>query len=124
MAQIETCAAVDRVEELAAVPDVDLFIGPADLAASFGVPGQTSHSSVQQAAARIVKAARIHGKCTATACAPEEFGFWLSLGIDLLFCANDISCLKQAAGDMLDDARKALQQVSKNSARDLNETRA
>ena len=124
MAQIETSAAVDRVEELAAVPDVDLFIGPADLAASFGVPGQTSHPSVQQAAARIVKAARIHDKCTATACAPEEFGFWLGLGVDLLFCANDISCLKQAAGDMLGDARKALQQVSKNAARDLNETRA
>ncbi|SPE19439.1 HpcH/HpaI aldolase [Candidatus Sulfotelmatomonas gaucii] len=123
MAQIETSTAVDRVEELAAVPDVDLFIGPADLAASFGVPGQTSHSSVQQAASKIVKAARIHDKCVATACAPEEFGFWLGLGIDLLFCANDISCLKQAASDMLGNARKALLHISKNSARDLKETR-
>jgi 4-hydroxy-2-oxoheptanedioate aldolase len=124
MAQIESTAGLERVEELAAIPDVDLFIGPADLAASLGVAGNTSHPSVRAAAARIVKAARDHDKCVATACAPEEFGFWLGLGIDLLYCANDISCLKQAAGDMLADARQALQQVTKNSARVLDETRA
>lgn len=116
MAQIESISALDRVEELAAVPDVDLFIGPADLAASLGVPGQTAHPTVQAAATRIVKAARNHGKCVATACAPQEFSFWISLGIDLLFCANDISCLKQAAGDLLDDARQALQQAAGNTA--------
>ena len=38
MGQIETQSALARIEELAAVPDVDLFIGPADLAASLGVP--------------------------------------------------------------------------------------
>jgi 2-keto-3-deoxy-L-rhamnonate aldolase RhmA len=70
---------------------------------------------VQAAAARIVKAARNYDKCVATACAPEEFAFWLGLGIDLLFCANDISCLKQAASDLLGDARKALEQVRGNS---------
>jgi len=111
MAQIESNAALGRVEELAAVPDVDLFIGPADLAASLGVAGHTSHPTVQAAAARIVIAARNHDKRVATACAPEEFGFWLGLGIDLLFCANDISCLKQAAGDLLGDARQALERV-------------
>jgi 4-hydroxy-2-oxoheptanedioate aldolase len=116
MAQIESSAALDRVEELAAVPDVDLFIGPADLAASLGVAGNTSHTSVQAAAARIVKAARNHNKCVSTACAPEEFGFWLGLGIDLLFCANDIACLKQAAGDLLVDARRTLERASNNDA--------
>ncbi|MGH9599398.1 MAG: HpcH/HpaI aldolase family protein [Terracidiphilus sp.] len=109
MAQIETEAALNRVDELAAVPDVDLFIGPADLAASLGVPAQTSHPKVRAAAARIVKAARAHGKSVATACAPEEFAFWLDLGIDLLYCTNDIACLKQAAGDLLGDARTILE---------------
>jgi len=121
MAQIETNAALARVDELAAVPGVDLFIGPADLAASLGVAGNTSHPSVQQAAAKIVKAARDHGKSVATACAPEEFGFWLGLGIDLLYCANDISCLKQAAGDTLTSARRILDHVSSNGLRTLNE---
>jgi 4-hydroxy-2-oxoheptanedioate aldolase len=116
MAQIESKAALNRVDELASVPDVDLFIGPADLAASMGFPGQTAHPAVQAAAEKIVQAARNHDKCVATACAPQEFGFWLGLGIDLLFAANDISCLKQAAGDLLDDARRLLGRVSSNVA--------
>jgi 2-keto-3-deoxy-L-rhamnonate aldolase RhmA len=109
MAQIETETALNRVDELAAVPDVDLFIGPADLAASLGVPSQTGHPLVQKAAANIVRAARAHNKCVATACAPEEYEFWLGLGIDLLFCTNDIACLKQAAGDLLGEARSVLE---------------
>ena len=109
MAQIETEAALARVDELAAVPDVDLFIGPADLAASLGVPSQTGHSRVREAATRIVEAARAHGKAVATACAPEEYRFWLDLGIDLLYCTNDIACLKMAASDLLGEARALLE---------------
>ena len=112
MAQIETATALERVDELAAVPDVDLFIGPADLAASLGLPSQTGHPRVQQAAVKIVQAARAHNKCVATACAAEEFGFWLDLEIDLLFCANDVACLKQAAGDRLREARQILERQS------------
>jgi 4-hydroxy-2-oxoheptanedioate aldolase len=112
MAQIETSTALSRVDELAAVPDVDLFIGPADLAASLGVPAQTSHPTVQAAAAKIVQAARANNKCVATACAPDDFAFWLGLGIDLLFCANDVACLKRAAGELLGAARQILERTA------------
>ncbi len=108
MAQIESEMALARLEELAAVPDVDLFIGPADLAASLGVPSQTSHSRVRAAASEIARVARANGKCVATACAPQEYDFWLGLGIDLLFCTNDIACLKHAAGELLSNAREVL----------------
>ena len=108
MGQIETTTALDRIHDLAACPGVDLFIGPADLAASLGVPAQTEHPTVQTASARILEAARAHDKLVATACAPADFAFWLNLGIDLLFCANDLACLKQAAGDSLAMAREIL----------------
>jgi 4-hydroxy-2-oxoheptanedioate aldolase len=108
MAQIESGDALGRLDELAAFPDVDLFIGPADLAASLGVPSQTGHPMVQAAASDIVRAARAHDKCVATACGPADYRFWLDLGIDLLFCTNDIACLKQAAGDFLNEARRIL----------------
>ncbi len=119
MAQIETGSALDRIEELAAVPGVDLFIGPADLAASLGYTAQTGHPVVQAAANKIVRAARAHNKCVATACAPAEYGFWIELGVDLLFCSNDISCLKQAAGDNLDKARNLLTQTTEVAAQAL-----
>ena len=116
MAQIETEAALSRLDELASVPDVDLFIGPADLASSLGVPSKTSHPSVQAASTEIVRTARKHDKCVATACPPEDYGFWLGLGIDLLFCTNDIAALKKAAGELLSNAQEILRRkaVSKS----------
>ena len=106
MAQIETVDAMHRLDELSAVPDVDMFVGPADLAASFGLPGQTDHSIVKGAASDIVRAARKHNKCIASACAPADMAFWLSLDIDLLFLTNDIACLKRAAAEALGEARR------------------
>ena len=116
MAQIETVEAMHRLDELAAVPDVDLFVGPADLAASFGVPGQTNHPVVTAAAADIVRAARAHNKCIAAACGQPDVPFWLGLGIDLLFCTNDIVCLKKAAGDSLKEARDLMSEISERKS--------
>ena len=108
MAQIETAEAMKNLDQLAAVPGVDLFVGPADLAASLGYPGQTLHPSVREAATRVVQAARANRKCVASACGPADFEFWLNQKIDLLFCTNDISCLKRGAALALDEARAFL----------------
>lgn len=111
MGQIETMEAVERLDDLVAVPGVDLFVGPGDLAASFGHPGETAHPKVLQAAAKIVKAARAQGKSVASACGPADFGFWIEQEIDLLFCTNDIACLKRGAGLALEEARALLPKV-------------
>jgi 4-hydroxy-2-oxoheptanedioate aldolase len=63
MAQVETTEAMKNLEGLAAVEGVDLFVGPADLAASLGYPGQTLHREVREAATRVVQAARANNKC-------------------------------------------------------------
>lgn len=119
MAQIETVGAMHRLDELAAVPGVDLFVGPADLASSLGFPGQTGHPAVQTASSQIVQAARAHDKCIAAACGQPDVPFWLDLNIDLLFCTNDIACLKRAAGDTLAEARELLaKKVSGSRAED------
>src|SRR5256885_4530618 len=49
MVQIETEEAVKRVDEICAVEGVDIFIGPADLSSSLGVPGKTTHPVVGEA---------------------------------------------------------------------------
>ena len=112
LGQIETVEALARIEELAAVPDVDIFIGPADLAASLGVPGQTSHPKVLEAAERIMATARRHGKKVVTACGTADFLNWTRLGIDLLFCTNDIVCLKTGAQMALKSATDAITQAA------------
>lgn len=61
--QIEDPRAVESVEEIAAVPGVDvLFIGPADLSILYGIPGQTDHPTMQKAFARVAAAAKASGK--------------------------------------------------------------
>ena len=59
--QVETKAALDNLDELLAVEGVDgVFIGPSDLAADMGFPGQLDHPLVQRAlraAIRVICAA-------------------------------------------------------------------
>jgi 4-hydroxy-2-oxoheptanedioate aldolase len=65
--QIETAAAVDQVEEIAAVEGVDvLFVGPLDLSVSMGIRQQLDHPDFRAAIARVVNAARNAGKAVGT----------------------------------------------------------
>ncbi|HMC66299.1 MAG TPA: aldolase/citrate lyase family protein [Gemmataceae bacterium] len=59
--QIEHADAVAEVEEIAAIPGVDvLFIGPADLSQSMSIPGEWSHPRFWQAVESVAQAARNH----------------------------------------------------------------
>ncbi|MBJ3774224.1 HpcH/HpaI aldolase family protein [Acuticoccus mangrovi] len=63
LVQIETRTALDALEEIAAVPGVDgVFIGPSDLAASLGFPGEPAHPTVKAAVVDAVKRVRATGK--------------------------------------------------------------
>lgn len=70
LVQVETQKAVDQIEAIAAVEGVDgIFIGPSDLHASLGFPGETAHPAVQprieEALRRIRKAGKAPGVLTA-----------------------------------------------------------
>lgn len=53
--QIESALALERLDDIATVPGVDgVFIGPADLAASMGYPGQSAHPDVRKAIRRSI----------------------------------------------------------------------
>lgn len=70
LVQVETRETLDRIEEIAAVEGVDgIFVGPADLAATFGRPGEPDHpevvAAVEDAIRRIVAAGKPAGILTA-----------------------------------------------------------
>jgi 4-hydroxy-2-oxoheptanedioate aldolase len=61
--QIETLGALEEVEAIAAIDDVDLlFVGPADLSQALGVLGQPEHETMWKAIDRVAAACRQHGK--------------------------------------------------------------
>lgn len=60
--QIEHAEAVEEVEKIAALKEVDvLFIGPADLGQSMGIVGDWNHPKLWQAFERVAKAAKANG---------------------------------------------------------------
>ncbi|MDD2598286.1 MAG: aldolase/citrate lyase family protein [Kiritimatiellae bacterium] len=58
---LEHTLAADRADEILARPDIDAaFIGPYDLSASMGIPGQLDHPEVLAAEQKILEACRRH----------------------------------------------------------------
>lgn len=99
LVQCETVEALSRIEEIAKVPGVDgIFIGPADLAASMGYPGQVSHPEVRKATVDGIRRIRAAGLPPGFLAADESFvaevieagGVFVSSDIDLVM-------LRQAA---------------------------
>jgi 2-dehydro-3-deoxyglucarate aldolase/4-hydroxy-2-oxoheptanedioate aldolase len=105
--QAEHVAAVRNIRSIVSVPGIDaILLGPYDLSASLGKPGQVSDPEVQQAIATIrescLKAGVKLGAFAADARTARSFveqGFTLiAVGIDSLF-------LMSAAGDTLASTR-------------------
>ena len=60
---VEEAAAVEQIDEIAATPGLDvIFIGTSDLSFSLGLRGEQNHPKLEEAVAKIVSAARKHGK--------------------------------------------------------------
>ena len=95
--QVETPGALEAADDIAALDGVDvLFVGPADLSHSLGVPGQFAAPAYLDGLKRVVAACRQHGKAAGillydhASFAPHiELGFtFVGLGADVSFVAE------------------------------------
>lgn len=89
--QIEDREAVDCVDAIAAVDGVDgLFVGPADLTISYGIPFQRQHPTIQRAFDKIANAAERAGKWWGTVTeTPEAAQAEIDRGARMVTCADD-----------------------------------
>jgi 4-hydroxy-2-oxoheptanedioate aldolase len=92
VAQIETREAVANVEEIAAVPGIDvLFVGPADLGARLAGSG----IGLDEAIAKVAGTASRHGKAWGIpAGTPELLARYRGLGAQLLAYGGDFALMK------------------------------
>jgi 4-hydroxy-2-oxoheptanedioate aldolase len=104
--QIESPSAAEAADEIAATDGVDvLFVGPADLSHSLGVPGQFSDERYQAALRGVVAACRAHGKAAGillydhASFRPHlEMGFtFLGIGADISFVNDGVKAALAAA---------------------------
>lgn len=99
--QIETRQALDNLDAIAAVDNIDvLFIGPADLSMELGIYGQFDQPVFQNAVKKIVDAAEKEGKATGILLSdPADFSTYRSLGIRLIACGSDATFVARGAAD-------------------------
>ena len=103
LVQAETVEAMNNLDAIAATPGVDgLFIGPADLSASMGHPGNPGHPEVQAAIhdgiARILRAGKAPGILATTESQARQ---WLAAGALFVAVGVDTMLLASAAQDLL-----------------------
>lgn len=99
MVQVETVEALDRLDEIGTVPGVDgVFIGPGDLAASMGLPGEAGNPKVQ---AKVVEAiARLSAMGCAAGLLAQDAGFLReaeAAGAVFMAVGVDMALLRRAA---------------------------
>lgn len=109
LVQIENRTGVTNAASIAAVDGVDgLFIGPSDLAASYGHLGQASHPEVQAAIAQVVQAAQIAGKsCGILAPIEADARRYLAQGINFVGVGSDLGVLRMGTQALADKFRVA-----------------
>ena len=95
--QIETVGALQEVDAIAAIDDVDLlFIGPADLSLALGCVGEFHHEKLWDAIGRVAAACRKHGKpWGAVTPDPKFYQRALELGCRMPSVGSEILALRR-----------------------------
>jgi 4-hydroxy-2-oxoheptanedioate aldolase len=103
LVQIETGAALNRLEAIAAVDGVDgIFIGPSDLSADLGHLGNPGHPDVQAAIRSAVEKCRRLGKAAGILAPVEEDARrYLNWGFTFVAVGADMGLLRKAADELL-----------------------
>lgn len=103
LVQIETRAALNRVEEITAVDGIDgVFFGPADLSADLGHLGQPGHADVKAALAEGLAKCKNVGKPAGILTAVEADSIhWLKEGYVFVAVGTDTAILTRGADALL-----------------------
>ena len=105
MVQIEDASALEHLDAIAAIADVDLlFIGPADLSQSMGV--DMPSPQLDAAIERIIAAGRAAGVAVGLFVgAAEQISAWHARGVSLFVCGSDQAMIRKSAAQVMAQAR-------------------
>jgi 4-hydroxy-2-oxoheptanedioate aldolase len=107
MVQIEDKEAIDHIEEMAAVDGVDIiFIGPADLSQSLGIPGDIKNKAITDVIKRTVDACNKNGKwCGTSGIDFEYINELLHLGVRFITYGSDYGLLKKGFSEIVEKCK-------------------
>jgi 4-hydroxy-2-oxoheptanedioate aldolase len=108
---IESVAAIDNLDDLVAVPDVDaLLIGPHDLSISMDIPEDYANPKFTDAIQKIIDAARgaDRGVGFHFSFGIDEARHWAEMGANLIIHSTDIFLVQQSLTTDIKSLRNAL----------------
>jgi 2-keto-3-deoxy-L-rhamnonate aldolase RhmA len=110
IAQIESPAAIEAVEGIAATDGIDvLFVGPSDLSFSMGRFREFDHPEFRSAIERVVSAARDAGKAAGIFLAsPDQVPAAVADGFRMIAIGSDGGFMMQAARAAVELSRRAV----------------
>lgn len=100
--QVETVDGLNALEAIATTDGVDgVFIGPADLSASMGLPGQTSHPKVREAINDAIARLQVLGVPSGILTLDTDEGAsFINQGTNFTAVGVDLALLANAAADL------------------------
>jgi 4-hydroxy-2-oxoheptanedioate aldolase len=107
LVQVETQQALDSLEAIAAVEGIDgIFIGPGDLAASLGYPGEQNHPTVVAAIEDAIRRVRAAGKPAGILTADAAFARrCIALGTTFTAVGADVGILARGTEKLAQEFR-------------------
>jgi len=107
--QVETREALDRIEEILAVPGVDVaLVGPNDLSIALGKPGNLDDPSFIQAIERTIAACRTRGVVPAIHVNDiERAASWARKGMRLVSISSEAGLMISAGGHAAEAVKRA-----------------
>jgi len=108
VAQIENIKAIENIDQILSIPLIDAaFIGPYDISASMGIPGQLNHPKMEDAISTILNKGKEYKKVVGThvvAPDPSEVKQRLKRGFNMIAYSIDTVMLSQMC-------KKGLEQI-------------
>ena len=104
--QIETTEAMENVEEISSIEEVDvLFFGPSDISSSFGIHGQINDPKVRDTISSLSKIAIGNGKsCGTIARDANDFEFYKEAGFQW-FCSGGTNMMQTGMKEYLSELK-------------------
>ena len=109
--QAESPQAIENLASIAAVPGVDaIFVGPADLSVSMGIPGQITHPREVEAIAKVVDVCQQHNVIPGIHMSKlEALKNWIQKGMRFVSFSSDVELLARAGEESLAQLREGFE---------------
>lgn len=87
---IENKEMADKVEEICQIPEIDVvFVGPADMSQSMGIPGKAKDPRVVEVALKVIETAERYGKAGGIAVGKDNMDMYIQHGARYIMYSSD-----------------------------------